>query len=334
MNIKRNFSKAICLSNPEKHNSATLALSHYTFDAIMQANSEDDIFERVSKSFPKYKYVVVWTNDTYELFKSGMNRYGIVMPRHRVIVLQQLLMHIAGDGINQIGFERALKKTGIEYQRNYLHYSKHDVSYMYQLFCKCYYVFRKLTKKEFCFINTKSHILHIQGCRYMHSSNEACLSKTTKDMIFKGNRLCKVCGYEDDWNRLLWIIGSGENQRNNEAFLRRLSLTEENMSMICDKFHLDYNIARDAVFIRTPFSRWIVYINNNRVIELMHENYRKKRNVDRKKCLEGYHKQKLHSNRFYDVIAYIKDHDTSMLNGLGNKSRVEVILDKIKAQKE
>ena len=46
------------------------------------------------------------------------------MPRHRVIILQQLLMQIAGDGKKVIGFEKSLKQAGIKYQKNYLHYSE------------------------------------------------------------------------------------------------------------------------------------------------------------------------------------------------------------------
>lgn len=40
------------------------------------------------------------------------------------IVFQKALMNITSDGVNQIGFERALKQAGIEYQKNFLHYSK------------------------------------------------------------------------------------------------------------------------------------------------------------------------------------------------------------------
>lgn len=52
-----------------------------------------------------------------------------------------------------------------------------------------------------------------------------------------------------------------------------------------------------------------------------------------KKCLEGYHKQKLPSKYFYDVVSYIKYHDDGMLQKLGNKrSRIEILFDKISEQ--
>ena len=52
-----------------------------------------------------------------------------------------------------------------------------------------------------------------------------------------------------------------------------------------------------------------------------------------KKCFEGYHKQKLPSSRFYDVVSYIKYHDEGMLKRLGDKrSRIDIILDRIREQ--
>lgn len=104
------------------------------------------------------------------------------MPGHRVIEFQKVLMAVAGDGRNQIGFERALKQAGIEYKKNYLHY----------------------------------------------------------------------------------------------------------------------------------------------------ENYRARKNNALKvhaKCMEGYHKQKLPSTNFYDVVCYIKNHDMGMLKRLDEKSRVEKLLE-------
>lgn len=148
--------------------------------------------------------------------------------------------------------------------------------------------------------------------------------------------MCKICGCDDTWNRLQWGISSGTNQNNRAAYLRKLPLTDENISKICNKFRLDYNVATDVVFIRTRFSRWIIYIENDIVTELQHENYNPRRNEAfkvHKKCLEGYHKQKLPSKYFYDVVSYIKYHDDGMLQKLGNKrSRIEILFDKISEQ--
>ena len=336
MNLKKSFSRAMRLSSEEKYNPDTLVLSHSTLKSVMQANSEEIVLQKIKMSFPKYKYVVVWTKDTYELFKIGMDTYGYSMPRHRVIVFQEVLMHIASDGVNQIGFERALKQAGIEYQKNFLHYSKHDANYMYQLFCKCYKEYTRWTNQEICYLSPRTHIIHTGSCRYSNRNHLLATNKAAKHMIFQGNRVCKICGCEDEWNRLQWGVSSGVKQNNRAEYLRELPLTDENMSMICNKFRLDYNIASEMVFIRTPFSGWIVHIQNDRVTKLRHENYRQRRDEAlkiHKKCFEGYHKQKLPSSRFYDVVSYIKYHDEGMLKRLGDKrSRIDIILDRIREQ--
>ena len=98
LNIKRTFSKSIRLSKRECFNPNTFTVSHYPLDAIMKSKSEETVLKNMNISFQNYKYIVVWTNETYELLKRRTDKYGISMPRHRVIILQQLLMQIAGDG--------------------------------------------------------------------------------------------------------------------------------------------------------------------------------------------------------------------------------------------
>ena len=164
MNLKKSFSRAMRLSSEKKYNLDTLAVSHFTLNSVMQANSQEVVLQKIKISFPKYRYVVVWTNDTYELFKREMDSYGYSMPRHRVIIFQEVLMYIAGDGVKHIGFEWALKQAGIEYQKNYLHYSKHDANYMYQLFCKCYDEYTRWTNQEACYMSQRSHIMHTGSC--------------------------------------------------------------------------------------------------------------------------------------------------------------------------
>ena len=81
-----------------------------------------------------------------------------------------------------------------------MHYSKHDVNYLYLLFCKCYGEYRKLTEQETCYLNPRTHKVHNGNCRYADSA----LIKSSKDVIFQGNKVCKGCGCENDWNRFHW----------------------------------------------------------------------------------------------------------------------------------
>lgn len=108
------------------------------------------------------------------------------------------------------------------------------------------------------------------------------------------------------------------------------------MNRICDMFNLEYSVTNDAVFIKTPFGRWIVYLKGDEVKELHHENYRSRRGEPlnaHKKCIDGYHKQKLVSNNFYDVIYYINCHDSAMTRRWKEKSRIEKLFEMIDNQR-
>ena len=65
--------------------------------------------------------------------------------------------------------------------------------------------------------------------------------------------------------------------------------------------------------------------------KLLHENYRicksqylKKQKM---KCIEGYHKQKLPSENFFEVLQYIKYHDSETVKRMSKKSRLEKLLE-------
>lgn len=231
MDIKKSFSMVMRSDFGKKYNPDTLISSHSILNSGMQDNGEEAVLQKIKMIFPDYKYIVVWTNDAYELFKRDMDKYGLVMPRHRTIVFQQVLMRIASNGVAPIGFEHALIQTGIEYQKSNLHNSKYDVNYMYQLFCKCYNEYTRWTNGEICYLNKNTHIIHTNSCRYINRKKSSDV-KTTKNVIFQGNRVCKICGCDDTWNRLQWGISSGTNQNNRAAYLRKLPLTDENISKI------------------------------------------------------------------------------------------------------
>lgn len=47
------------------------------------------------------------------------------------------------------------------------------------------------------------------------------------------------------------------------------------------------------------------------------------------KCTEGYHEQKLPSENFFEVIKYIKNHDTGTVKRMAKKSRLEKLLEMV-----
>ena len=134
----KTFSRAIRLSDSALFNPETERIAHTPLANVMQGRAEDIVLMNFVQTFRQYHYIVVWSRDTYELFVRDMKKCGISVKKHKVVVLQEILGIVTGKGNRQVGFENALKCAGIDYQPSYLHYSKHDANYLYQLFCWYY----------------------------------------------------------------------------------------------------------------------------------------------------------------------------------------------------
>ena len=195
---------------------------------------------------------------------------------HTPVFLQEVLSVITGNVNEPIGFEKALTCAGIKYASNYLHYAKHDADYLYQLYCRCFQQYNSVTAEERCFANETTRKLHTENCRYVKDIAVERKSIVPKSMIFKGYTVCKCCGKSQIWKQLEWEFVDKYRIQNKKYRddLKQLPLTETNIEKICKYFQLSYSITSDTVFVRTAFSRWIVYLQKDKVKKLLHENYR------------------------------------------------------------
>lgn len=334
----KTFCKAIRLSDPKLFNKRTEILSHTPLANIMQGNEEKAVLEKFAQSFPQYCHLIVWSRDTYDLFLRDMRKNGITIKRHKAVVLQEVLEIIAGSGNDQIGFENALIYSSIEYAPNYLHYAKHDADYLYQLFHQCVQQYSGMTAEESCLANEATKKLHTENCRYVQNMSVERKTALPKSMILRGYTVCKCCGKRQIWKRLEWE-DSNKHKAQNKKYredLKQIPLTETNIKKICKYFQLSYSISNDTVFVRTAFSRWIVYLQKDKVKKLLHENYRICKSQyfkkQRMKCTEGYHKQKLLSENFFEVIQYIKYHDAGTMKRMSKKSRLEKLLEMVEME--
>ena len=335
----RRFSETICLNHLDLLNEDSIAILHMSRRNVVQGKSEKEVLEKIRKLFLKYRYLVVWTRETYALLSLRMKANAIPMGRHTCIVLQDVLKVAVADGKRQIGFTKALKREGIDFRKKNLHNAAYDVKCLRSLFQKCYEDYQKQSKDECCVINPVSKKLHTMDCRYVEKMNPETRQNISKakGLIFHGYTVCKACGCESEWKRLNWHLEQEVSKpKETRKSMKDLPLTDENISMICDKFHLTHTIRQDLVFIQTSFSRWIICLQEDWVKRLLHENHKRSRSEAGKqskmKCMEGYHKQKLLSNNFYDVVSYIKYHDTEAMKRLSQKSRIEKLFERIKME--
>ena len=264
-----------------------------------------------------------------------MKECGMVMPKHRVVVLQDVLGLITGNMDRQIRFTHALQCAEIEYNPCNLHYSKHDANYLYQLYTKCYRQYCELTKSEYCDTNAQTGKMHIERCRYMWKFRPDVMLLKPKNSIFKGYTACKICARQGKWKVFEWEIPAYTYQ-SRKADWKKLSLTEKNIEVLCRHFHMSYSICNEMLFVRTKFASWIIYLQDGRVEKLLHENYKPSKSEygkrQKKKLIEGYHKQKLPSQNLYEVLCYINGHDFNMVKGMAKKSRLEQLFEQVEKE--
>lgn len=340
-NIKT-FSRGICLPNIELLTEKTCKVVHMTKEVIMQGKSEIEVYLQIAKTFLDYKYIVVWTRDTYELFKSGMKKSGALMPKHKVIVLQDVIGFIATKRDTHIGFETALIQAEIPYKTNFLHYAKHDAEYLYQLYQYLYQKYSEITENEKCIPNYNTNKLHLTGCRYIRNK-EMNTPTVNKNLIFQGFIPCLHCGTEANWRRLKWKSQKKVTKHNSPAVkinyserLRNLPLCEKNIIRICKQFSLQCSISVNVVFVKTHFGVWRIYYQDNYVTDVYHENYKMKKSefLKKRKANEGFHKQNVESDNFYDVIRYIYYHDKDFMKRHEKKNKIELLFEQLEKTTE
>lgn len=76
-------------------------------------------------------------------------------------------------------------------------------------------------------------------------------------------------------------------------------------------------------------------MGKDKVEKVFHGNYRlnKSEFCKKKKCNEGFHKQDVSMENFFDVIRYIYYHDKNMYKGKNKKSRVDILFEIIEQEK-
>ena len=333
MECKKIFSKSIRLNNVETLTEETCKVAHVNKKSVMCGKTEAEIFYKVRQNFPVYKYVVVWTLGTYEIFRAGMERADIKIPRHTVLVLQDILSFITVDKEENIGFETALKKAGISYEHNFLHYAKHDVKYLHELYRQLFTQCAVSSEKENGVVNTRTKMIHSPDCRYVKGKDCEAVTNA-KQLLLCGYIPCKVCRSKQKWRGLQWNIVSKRIRKNQVSEnMRMLPLTDNNIHLICKQFGIKCRIALNVIFLQTSVGYWRIYITDNKVDRVFHANYKYRMDSfkRKKKCNEGFHQQMISKNNLYDVVRYIYYHDKNFFNN--KKDRVDILFERIEKER-
>ena len=187
MILKKSLSKVIHPSSIDTVTKKTFKMTHTSREVLMKGKNIDDVFTSVSKTFSSYRYIVVWTKTTYDIFKECAKKAGIRLPKHSPVLLQNVIMDIANNCTCQPGFESVLKAENIEYVPSALHNSKYDAKYLFDLYSKLYNKYSIISSgRDKCVSSNKSNILHCPQCKYTANIKDENLIFIDKSEIFKG----------------------------------------------------------------------------------------------------------------------------------------------------
>lgn len=329
--IEKKFARIVKPEHIDQVSKETLQLLHLSKKTLEDAKEISIILEKFQKTFQQFEILIVWNKAAYHLLIENMETEKFKLPKHRVVVLQDVLSALSGNNKGKIGFERALKKYGVSYNSKQLHWAKYDVGCLKKLFCSAsYQCHKQRILVEDCSMvkSSNSLVIHNVECHYVAYIKEKYQMKANIMDFFNGYALCKHCVSARRFPKLLFYKTADWSSE--------IQLHEEVIKKLCTQYHLKYQIGEGVIFIQTKVSSWRIYHNYEKVTEVYHENYRFKKSQKfiNRKCNDGFHKQDIKGESLFEVLQYIQQHDKFFFREKKSaKQRIDILFEKLEEER-
>ena len=288
-----------------------------------------DIFRELSDMVSGSEFVIVWYREMYRRLQTMLTEADTPVPKHRVMILRELAGILSVDG-REPGFRELLIWAGTDFAERRLEDPGYRVTCLERVFFLLQDRYREAAGDDRrCILNISGRTLHHEQCRCLGQADPDNLIRGDRMLIFRAYKPCKCCRGISGWGKLKWTAErpytASEKKvdrlpGSTERIYQGKRLTDRRISGICEKFGMKYTISQGVVFIRTQAFSWRVYHDGQKVTEVLHENYRGGVIPGRgRKSNEGFHRQKIYSRDFYEVIRYIYRHDRNYLNAYRQK---------------
>ncbi|MDD3137743.1 MAG: exonuclease domain-containing protein [Lachnospiraceae bacterium] len=323
---KKTFSKIVRPEHIQDVNKRILSFLKLGENVLADALPIYEVLNKFTRAFPEFNILVVWSRCTYDLFINAIEQNRIVLPQHKVIALQELLTIID----NFMGFEKAMKTYKIKYNPKLLHCSKHDVFYLKELFCTTKFLYEHQCQGYYW--NKKpvrlksSDVIHSSECHYIQEKSS--LQATGYEDIFNGYKLCKHCV---NTKRHVVMPKKLDVQKIYESY----KFSEEKIAKLFEKYEMECNFSNKVIFIRTHISSWRIYHDEEKIINIYHENYRKNEKIRKRiRFNDGYHIQNIKCRNLNDAINYIQKHDENFFTKKNNnQNRIDLLFDMLEKER-
>lgn len=299
---------------------------HLTEEKLKNGMGRKEALKRFLEFGSEIETWVVWNRYTYEVLKEAILDERLQLPKHNVIVLQDMVSFLYRQK-RKLGFEYMMNQYGLCYEPYMLHNAKKDAAYLRNLFYKIKYVYIKKCKRNNSQLVSlkKSVVVHTHTCRYVIKKERQQLEYHLLSCLFDGYRLCKSCGHMVRVIRL---------KRNTQTTIQENHFSENTVRNICKNYEMKCEFCDGIVFIQTPISSWRIYHEQGKIKEIFHKNLRiASIKISRKSnhnVNEGFHIQKLDFDNIYDVLPYIFQHDKRYARNVPHKkNRIEELIEQV-----
>lgn len=304
-------------------------------EMLMEEDTIDVVLEEFRCKFLEYEVVVVWNEHTYTLFLEKCRENHIHLLKHRVLVLQDIIAGI--DSKKRIySMERYLKKCGIHYKMNRLHFSKYDVERMRLLFLEIrrqYNTYLKGTTRKY-YRSSGSDIIHVKSCHFARRISMDKKILVEGKELFDGYSICKCC------RKKFPSIQFKANKKKASILIKEPGdeFDDEYIFYLCQRYGLHCQISDGVIFVKSSIATWRIYHNYENVTEVFHQNISvvNRANAKKKKPLNvGFHKQEIKEKRLDAVLRYIYFHDKNYFGGKrSRKNKVEQLLEELEQRRK
>lgn len=303
--------------------------------SLMEEDTIDVILDEFSQKFPYYEVIVVWNENTYKLFLEKCCNNHIRLPKHRVLVLQDIIASI--DSKKCIySMKRYMKKCGIHYKMDRFNYSKYDVERMRLLFLeirKQYFNYLKGTTRKY-YRSSSSNIIHVKSCHFMKRMLPEKRVLVEGRELLEGYSVCKCC------RKKFPSIHFKANKTSKPKVVdeRQFEFDDEYVYEACHGYGLSCQVSNEVIFVKSSIAAWRIYHNYEKVTEVFHQNMNltNRDNTKKRRSLNtGFHKQSLKEKNLEAVLRYIYYHDKNYFSGKrAQKSKVEQLFEKLEMRKK
>lgn len=235
-------------------------------ERLIKEDTINVVLDKFGQKFPDYEVIVVWNENTYKLFAEKCRDNHICIPKHRLMVLQDIIASI--DSKKRIySMEKYLKKCGIQYKMNRLHYSKYDVERMRLLYLeirKQYFNYLKGTPRKY-YRSSSSNIIHVKSCHFIKRMVPEKRVLVEGRELLEGYSVCKCC------RKNFPNIHFKAHKRSKQEFVdaKQCDFSDEYVYKSCRRYGLSCHISDGVIFVKSSIAAWRIYHNYEKVTEVL-----------------------------------------------------------------